>query len=178
MAAAGASLAAPRHLAYGAVAASDEFGAAAAKEILREGGNAVDAAVATGFAEAVTYPEAGNIGGGGFMTVFFKGRGYFLDYRETAPAAASAGMYLDAKGEVVPSLSLVGNLAAGVPGSVRGFWEAHRRFGRLRAPVLGFGGAGQTRRPILRPTLPSHRDSWAQNRSLPLAGQGLIFPSG
>jgi len=147
MAAAGASLAAPRHLAYGAVAASDEFGAAAAKEILREGGNAVDAAVATGFAEAVTYPEAGNIGGGGFMTVFFKGRGYFLDYRETAPAAASAGMYLDAKGEVVPSLSLVGNLAAGVPGSVRGFWEAHRRFGRLSwaadlAPAIRLASRG------------------------------------
>jgi gamma-glutamyltranspeptidase/glutathione hydrolase len=130
-AAAGAALAAPGDLSYGAVAASDEFGAAAAKEILQEGGNAVDAAVATGFAEAVTYPEAANIGGGGFMTVFFKGRGYFLDYRETAPAGASSGMYLDAKGAVIPNLSLVGNLAAGVPGSVRGFWEAHRRFGRL-----------------------------------------------
>jgi gamma-glutamyltranspeptidase/glutathione hydrolase len=120
-----------RGLAYGAVAASDAFGAAAAREILAKGGNAVDAAVATGFAEAVTYPEAGNIGGGGFMTVFFAGKPYFLDYRETAPAAARADMYLSADGNVIPNLSLVGNLAAGVPGTVRGLWAAHRRFGRL-----------------------------------------------
>src|ERR1700678_934986 len=122
--------AAPTALAYGAVAASDQFGAAAAREILAEGGNAVDAAVATALAEAVTYPEAGNLGGGGFMTIYVKGRGYFLDYRETAPAGASANMYLDAKGDVVPDLSLTGNLAVGVPGTGRGMWEAHRRFGR------------------------------------------------
>jgi gamma-glutamyltranspeptidase/glutathione hydrolase len=126
-----ATLAHAAPLSAGAVAASDQFGAEAAREILAKGGNAVDAAVAVGFAEAVSYPEAANIGGGGFMTLYVKGKPYFLDYRETAPAGASADMYLDAKGEVAPNLSLTGNLSAGVPGSVRGFWEAHRRFGRL-----------------------------------------------
>jgi gamma-glutamyltranspeptidase / glutathione hydrolase len=118
-------------LTAGAVAASDAYGAQAAAEILKAGGNAVDAAVAVAFVEAVTYPEAGNLGGGGFATVWFGGHPYFLDYRETAPAAASAGMYLDAKGDVVPDLSLVGNLSAGVPGTVRGMGELHHRFARL-----------------------------------------------
>ncbi len=114
-----------------AVAASDVYGARAAAEILKAGGNAVDAAVALAFVEAVTYPEAGNLGGGGFATVWFEGRPYFLDYRETAPAAATAGMYLDARGEVIPDLSLVGNLSSGVPGTVRGMGELHHRFARL-----------------------------------------------
>jgi len=118
-------------LSAGAVASPDRYGALAGAEVLRAGGNAVDAAVATGFALAVTYPEAGNLGGGGFMTLYVGGKPYFLDYRERAPAKATASMYLDAKGEVSPDLSLVGNLAAGVPGTVRGLAEAHRRFGRL-----------------------------------------------
>ena len=114
-----------------AVATSDVYGAKAAAEILKAGGNVVDAAVAVAFVEAVTYPEAGNIGGGGFTTLWFEGRPYFLDYRETAPASASANMYLDAKGDVIPGLSLVGNLSSGVPGTVRGMAELHRRFARL-----------------------------------------------
>ena len=114
-----------------AVATSDIYGAKAAAEIMKAGGNVVDAAVAVAFVEAVTYPEAGNIGGGGFTTLWFKGKPYFLDYRETAPATATASMYLDAKGEVVPKLSLVGNLSSGVPGTVRGMAELHRRFARL-----------------------------------------------
>jgi gamma-glutamyltranspeptidase / glutathione hydrolase len=92
-----------------AVATSDVYGAKAAAEIMKAGGNVVDAAVAVAFVEAVTYPEAGNIGGGGFATVWFDGKPYFLDYRETAPAAADARMFLDAKGDVIPNLSLVGN---------------------------------------------------------------------
>ena len=115
----------------GAVAAADRYGAQAAREILQAGGNAVDAAVATAFALAVTYPEAGNLGGGGFMTLYIGGKPYFLDYRETAPAAASATMYLGPDGQPVTDRSLVGNVAAGVPGTVRGMAEAHRRFGRL-----------------------------------------------
>jgi gamma-glutamyltranspeptidase / glutathione hydrolase len=131
----------------GAVAAPDRYGALAAREVLRAGGNAVDAAVATGFALAVTYPEAGNLGGGGFMTLYVEGKGYFLDYRESAPAAASASMYLDAHGEPVPNLSLIGNLAAGVPGTVRGLAAAHQRFAKLSwardlAPAIRYAETG------------------------------------
>jgi gamma-glutamyltranspeptidase/glutathione hydrolase len=103
----------------------------AAEAVLREGGNAVDAAVATAFALAVTLPDAGNIGGGGFMTLFVDGEARFLDYRETAPAAATRDMYLDDAGQVVSDASLVGHRASGVPGTVAGLWEAHRRYGRL-----------------------------------------------
>ena len=118
-------------LAAGAVAAPDAFGAAAAKQVLDKGGNAVDAAVATAFALAVTYPSAGNLGGGGFMTVWMDGKPYFLDYRERAPAKASRDMYLDAKGQVIDGLSVVGPLSAATPGTVRGMAMAHKRFGKL-----------------------------------------------
>jgi gamma-glutamyltranspeptidase/glutathione hydrolase len=120
-----------RALSAGAVASPDGYGAAAAREVLKSGGNAVDAAVATAFVLAVTFPEAGNLGGGGFMTLYVDGKPYFLDYRETAPAKASAGMYLDAAGKPIASLSLVGVLSSGTPGTVRGMAEAHRRFGKL-----------------------------------------------
>jgi gamma-glutamyltranspeptidase / glutathione hydrolase len=99
--------------------------------VLDAGGDAVDAAVATAFTLAVTLPDAGNLGGGGFMTLWIKGKPYFLDYREAAPGRASADMYLDASGKVTPGLSLVGNLAVGTPGTVMGLWEAHQRFGKL-----------------------------------------------
>jgi gamma-glutamyltranspeptidase/glutathione hydrolase len=118
-------------LTAGAVASPDRYGALAAQEVLQAGGNAVDAAVATAFALAVTFPEAGNLGGGGFMTLYVDGKPYFLDYRETAPAKASAGMYLDASGRPITALSLVGPLSTAVPGTVRGMAEAHRRFGKL-----------------------------------------------
>jgi gamma-glutamyltranspeptidase/glutathione hydrolase len=136
-----------RTLAAGAVASPDLYGARAAREILKAGGNAVDAAVATGFALAVTYPEAGNLGGGGFMTLYVNGKPYFLDYRETAPAKASAAMYLDASGNPIAALSLVGNLSVGVPGTVRGLAEAHRRFGQLSwrrdlAPAIRYATRG------------------------------------
>ncbi len=139
--------AAQRALSAGAVASPDIYGALAAQQVLREGGNAVDAAVATAFALAVTYPEAGNLGGGGFMTVYMDGKPYFLDYRETAPAGASAGMYLTASGEPDPKASLVGNLAVGVPGTVRGMAQAHRRFGKLSwkqdlAPAIAYARGG------------------------------------
>jgi gamma-glutamyltranspeptidase / glutathione hydrolase len=114
-----------------AVASPDRYGADAAERVLRAGGNAVDAAVALAFTLAVTYPEAGNLGGGGFATLWIEGKAYFLDYRETAPRSASAGMYLDAHGNVIPDASTVGAGAAGVPGTVAGLWELHRRFGRL-----------------------------------------------
>ena len=98
------------------------------RDILRQGGNAVDAAVAVGFALAVVHPEAGNIGGGGFMVIrLADGQVQTLDYRETAPSRATRDMYLSAG----PEASVTGHLAAGVPGAVAGLTEAHRRFGRL-----------------------------------------------
>jgi len=114
-----------------AIAMPDVYAADAAQDALAEGGNAIDAAVAAGFTLAVTYPEAGNIGGGGFMTVWMNGRPYFLDYRECASRHATERMYLDDAGAVIPARSTVGVAAAGVPGTVRGLAEAHRRFGRL-----------------------------------------------
>ena len=100
--------------------------------ILKAGGNAVDAAVAVQFALAVVYPGAGNIGGGGFMVYRDNGgKAYTLDYREKAPGRASANMYLDSAGNVRPGLSISGHLASGVPGSVDGMVEAHKRFGKL-----------------------------------------------
>ncbi|MEG1078942.1 MAG: gamma-glutamyltransferase [Pseudomonas sp.] len=131
----------------GAVAAPDQYGAQVAADILKKGGNAVDAAVATAFTLAVTYPEAGNIGGGGFMTLYMDGKPYFLDYREVAPKAASRNMYLDEKGEIIENLSLVGSRAAGVPGTVMGLWEAHQKFGKLPwaeliTPAVGYAKNG------------------------------------
>jgi gamma-glutamyltranspeptidase/glutathione hydrolase len=101
-------------------------------DIMKQGGNAVDAAVAVGFALAVVHPQAGNIGGGGFM-LFRRPNDdvHFLDYREKAPAAATAKMYLDANGKVVPDLSTVGYKAIGVPGSVAGLAYAQRHWGKL-----------------------------------------------
>ena len=100
-------------------------------DILRQGGNAIDAAVAVGFAEQVVNPRAGNIGGGGFLVYRdTQGQVYTLDYRETAPAAARRDMYLDSTGHMTEN-SLIGALSAGVPGSVAGMWEMHRRFGKL-----------------------------------------------
>jgi len=114
-----------------AVAMPDRYGAQVSEDILRAGGNAVDAAIAAGFALAVTYPEAGNIGGGGFMLIHIDGEAAFLDYRETAPLAAHRDMYLDAQGDVIEKISLIGIKAAGVPGTVAGLWAAHQRYGTL-----------------------------------------------
>ena len=114
-----------------AVAMPDRYGAEVSEAVLRQGGNAVDAAIAAGFVLAVTYPEAGNIGGGGFMLIHMDGESSFLDYRETAPLAAHRDMYLDAQGNVIENASLIGHRAAGVPGTVAGMWEAHQRYGSL-----------------------------------------------
>jgi gamma-glutamyltranspeptidase/glutathione hydrolase len=114
-----------------AVASPDRHGADTAEAVMQRGGNAIDAAVATAFVLAVTYPEAGNLGGGGFITLKMGSDLAFLDFREVAPKAAKRDMYLDASGKPVPGASLVGHLAAGVPGTVAGLWEAHQKYGRL-----------------------------------------------
>jgi len=100
--------------------------------VLKKGGNAIDAAVAVQFALAVVYPNAGNIGGGGFM-LYRNNKGQYdaLDFRETAPKQAHRDMYLDAQKNVIPDLSLYSALASGVPGSVAGMWDAHQKYGKL-----------------------------------------------
>ncbi|MEX3958706.1 gamma-glutamyltransferase [Trinickia sp. EG282A] len=130
-----------------ALAVADKFSADAAERIFKEGGNAVDAAVAIAFTLAVTYPEAGTLGGGGFMTLYVNGKPYFLDYRERAPLAATKDMYLDKDGNVIKGMSLVGARAVGVPGTVEGMWEAQKRFGRLKwkqvlAPAIHYARDG------------------------------------
>lgn len=117
----------------GMVVCVDEYAARVGIDVLKKGGNAVDAAVAVGFALAVTYPSAGNIGGGGFMVIRFPdtGESVALDFREKAPALASPGMYLDEEGEYVEERSLAGHLAVGVPGTVRGFELAIEKFGSM-----------------------------------------------
>ncbi|MDU9032849.1 gamma-glutamyltransferase [Pseudomonas corrugata] len=119
-------------------------------DVLKSGGNAVDAAVAVGYALAVVYPAAGNLGGGGFMTLqLADGRKTFLDFREKAPLAATADMYLDKDGNVVPDLSTRGHLAVGVPGTVSGMELALKKYGsksrvELIAPAIRFAEDGFT----------------------------------
>ncbi len=122
------------------VSSADEYASQIGIEILKKGGNAVDAAVATGFALAVTYPGAGNIGGGGFMLIHLKdGRNISIDYREKAPIAAFKDMYLDSNGSVVSGLSTTGHLAGGVPGSVAGMLYALERYGTMsRQEVMAY----------------------------------------
>jgi gamma-glutamyltranspeptidase/glutathione hydrolase len=122
----------PVHAPHAVVVSVHELGSRAGLDILRAGGNAVDAAVATGFALAVVHPQAGNLGGGGFMLIrLADGRTHFVDYREMAPAAATANMYLDAQGNVVENASLIGYKAVGVPGSVAGMVYAEKAYGKL-----------------------------------------------
>ena len=137
-----------------AIAISDNYGARVAEDILNQGGNAVDAAVATGFALAVTFIDAGNIGGGGFMTIKMDNEIAFLDYREKAPLTAHKDMYLDVEGNVIDDITLIGGQAAGVPGTVAGFWEAHKRFGKLPwkdivQPAIDLAANGFMPAPIL-----------------------------
>lgn len=123
---------------HGMVVSAHRLASKAGIDVLKSGGNAVDAAVAVGYALAVTFPEAGNLGGGGFMTIrFHDGRTAFIDFRETAPGAATRTMYLDASGNPVPQRSRRGYLAAGIPGTVSGLELARTRFGtKSRAALM------------------------------------------
>ena len=110
------------------VSSASPFATEAGLAVLRKGGNAVDAAVAVAMTLAVTYPSAGNLGGGGFMVARINGTNVALDFREIAPAAATRDMYLGGDGKPTDR-SVTGALAAGVPGSVAGLYEAHRKYG-------------------------------------------------
>ena len=130
-----------------AVAMPDSYSADAAMQVLQEGGNAIDAAITAQFVLAVTLPEAGNVGGGGFMTIKFEDNTDFLDYREMAPENAHRDMYLDEQGDVKPYESLFGAKASGIPGTVAGMWTAHKKYGtldweRLLAPAVDLAEQG------------------------------------
>ena len=122
----------PEYAEKGMVVSVHVLASEAGVEMMKAGGNAVDAAVATGFALAVVHPAAGNIGGGGFMLVRLNdGSTNFIDYREKAPGKATETMYQDENGNVIPNLSRVGYKAVGVPGSVKGLVHAQKRYGKL-----------------------------------------------
>ena len=149
----------PVHAARAIVVSVHELGSAAGLEIMRAGGNAIDAAVATGFALAVVYPQAGNLGGGGFMLIrMTDGRSHFVDYREKAPAAATANMYLDAQGNVIGNASLVGYKAVGVPGSVAGMVYAEKEYGKLTL--------GQVMAPAIKLARDGYPLAWQDARDL------------
>jgi len=142
----------PTHAPHAIVASVHELASRAGVEMLRSGGNAIDAAVATGFALAVVHPQAGNLGGGGFLLLRnANGETHFIDFREKAPAAATANMYLDAQGNVIPESSkdssVVGYKSIGVPGSVAGLVYAEKQYGKLSiekvmAPAIKFARDG------------------------------------
>jgi len=137
----------------GMVVTSQHLASQVGVDILKMGGNAIDAAVAVGYAQAVVNPCCGNIGGGGFMTIHLAdGRDTFINFRETAPAAASANMYLDANGKVVGDASLYGYLAVGVPGTVLGLDTAQHKYGLL------------TRAQVMAPAIKLARDGFILNR--------------
>jgi len=145
---------------------------------MKQGGNAVDAAVATGFALAVTFPEAGNLGGGGYMVIrMANGRVAAIDYRETAPLAASRDMYVGADGKVTGE-SLIGPRASGVPGAVAGMIEAHRKFGvlplaKVLAPAIRLASDGFTVDTALFKSLTD-----ARYRIGGFAGKSVFLPNG
>ena len=129
------------------VASNNKLAAEAGAEVMKQGGNAVDAAVATGFALAVAFPEAGNLGGGGYMVIrMADGRSAALDYRETAPLAATRDMYVSANGKLTGE-SVIGPKSSGVPSAVAGMMEAHRKYGvlaiaKVLAPAIRLASEG------------------------------------
>jgi gamma-glutamyltranspeptidase / glutathione hydrolase len=148
--AASAASLAPVQGEHGMVVTAEHLASAIGADALKKGGNAIDAAVAVGYALAVTYPEAGNIGGGGFMTIRFKdGASTFIDFREHAPLAATKTMYQDKDGNVIPGASTQGYLAVGIPGSVAGFEYAREKYGKL------------SRHDVLDPAVRLARDGFA-----------------
>jgi gamma-glutamyltranspeptidase/glutathione hydrolase len=154
-------------VAPGAVAAPERYAADAGEQALRDGGNAIDAAVTMGFVLAVTHPEAGNLGGGGFLLVHTPTEEFAIDAREVAPRAARAELYLDMNGRPRRDATLVGPLAAGVPGTVAGYLLLHERLGRLPrervlAPAIRLAREGFRVDKGLAESLARHRDLLAR----------------
>ena len=152
-----------------AVAMPDNYSTEVAQSVIDAGGNAIDAAIAASFSLAVTYPEAGNLGGGGFMLIHHQGETQFLDFRETAPQAAHRDLYLDDKGEVIPYKSLLGYQASGVPGTVMGLWQAHQTYGSLAwseliEPAIALAEKGFIVHPKLAETADWYQ-AWSQDKS-------------
>jgi gamma-glutamyltranspeptidase/glutathione hydrolase len=144
---------------HGMVASIHELASRAGVEMMQAGGNAVDAAVATGFALAVVHPSAGNLGGGGFMLIRMKdGEPHFIDFRETAPGKANATMYQDAHGNIIPKLSTVGYLSIAIPGSVKGLVYAEQHFGKL--------GLKRAIAPAIRLAREGYALSWNDARAM------------
>lgn len=138
----------------GMVVSSQHLASQAGADILKAGGNAVDAAVAVGYAQAVVNPCCGNIGGGGFMTLHLAdGKNIFINFRETAPASASADMYLDKDGNLIKDASLYGYLAAGVPGTVKGLDYALEKYGTMK------------REQVMAPAIKLARDGFILTRA-------------
>ncbi len=152
----------------GMVSSRSALASAVGAQVLRDGGNAIDAAVATGFALAVTYPSAGNLGGGGFMVIrLADGRVVTNDHRETAPAAAHRDMYLDADGAVIPELSTHSHLAVGVPGTVDGLLAVLARYGsktrqELLAPAIRLAEEGFPVPPDMARDFARHAEHFAR----------------
>jgi len=154
---------------HGMVSSVHELASRAGVEMMQAGGNAVDAAVATGFALAVVHPSAGNLGGGGFMLIRTKdGETHFVDFRETAPAKATANMYQDAQGNVIPKMSTVGYKAVGVPGSVKGLVYAEQHFGKL--------GLKRVIEPAIRLARDGYALSWSDAVSMTQNPELAQFP--
>ena len=177
------------HAAHGMVVAQEARAARIGVDILRQGGNAVDAAVATGFALAVTYPRAGNLGGGGFMVIHrADGENIAIDYRETAPAAAGPTMFLDADGNIDSRKSRSTGLAVGVPGTVAGLALAHQRYGsgrftlaQLIAPALALARDGIAVDGDLADSLPRARERlarWPSSAAIFLNADGSALRPG
>jgi len=159
----------PVHAPHGIVVSIDELASKAGADIMQVGGNAIDAAVATGFVLAVVYPQAGNLGGGGFLLLrMADGKTHFIDFREEAPAAATAGMYLDAQGNVIEGASEYGYKAIGVPGSVAGLVYAQKKYGKLSlAKVMA---------PAILLALRGFQLSWQEARDLREDSHFADFP--
>jgi gamma-glutamyltranspeptidase/glutathione hydrolase len=173
------AVAEPVFASHGMVVSNSGLASEAGTEILKQGGNAVDAAVATGFALAVTYPFAGNVAGGGFMNIHLAdGRSVAIDYREVAPLAASRDMYVDPATGKLTNKSTLGHLASGVPGSVAGMSEALAKYGtmplaKVMAPAIRLAKEGFEVDSALYRSLSGNKNVLTQ-----FAGKDLFYPGG